>query len=69
MMSHIPLGVQEPVEVWGIDFDVVAKKKDVDLLREAVLEILAALGRDQHITRHFGPACDKLLEEREEAKP
>ena len=64
-----------PGDEIGIDFEVVAEKKDVDLLREAVLELIVSLGKTDtpNITVYFGPACDKLLEMkflemREEAK-
>ena len=68
-MNKILLGVQEPAQGYGIDFDVVAKKEDVDLLREAVLEILAATLHGGSVKSYFGPACDQLLKEREESKP
>ena len=54
-----------------IDFDVVAKKEDVDRLQEVVFEIIKSLSdpNDPFVRRYFGPACDKLLKERSEAKP
>ena len=76
MMSGFKLIVPEPIgeslqpiELVKIDFDAVAKKEDVDRLRDAVLEILDVVRATDRpdITKVIGPACDKLLEERTEA--
>ena len=67
MKASTPIYPGDEIE---IDFDVkVAKKEGVDLLRDVILEILTSLSQtgQPDITRYFGPACDKLLEEREEA--
>ena len=59
-----PIGENlQPIELVEIDFDVVAKKDDVELLQDAVLEISDALrkttgglGRPSYL----GPACEEL---------
>ncbi len=70
-MTKLGLDTAYPVDCSAdgikIDFDVVARKDDLELLQDAVLEILDALRQDQNVTRYFGPACDKLLEKRSEA--
>ena len=58
-----------------IDFDAwsVAKKEDVDQLRDAVLELIRWIGSTSPdcdgitVVASVGPACDKLLEKQNEA--
>lgn len=72
-MTKLGSGITYPIDCNAdgpeINFDMVAKTEDVDLLRDAVLEILDVVRatNDPRVTKIIGPACDKLLEKRSEA--